>query len=110
MLRNISAAHEGAVWALQRMAQAPELVASAGADGTVKLWDARQVKQVGQVQTGNAAYALAAGQDMLISSGYDGSIRLWEARAGLMRLAASLQVHSSPTRPPFWKDPPSGRS
>ena len=92
MLRNLSAAHEGPVWSLQRMPQAPELVASAGADGTVKLWDARQVKPAGHVQTGNAAYALATVQDMLISSGYDGSIRLWEARAGAMRLAASLQV------------------
>jgi len=97
-LRNLSAAHDGPVWALQRMAQSPELVASAGADGTVKLWDARQVRAAGQVQTGNAAYALSAGQDMLISAGYDGSIRLWETRMGAMRLAASLQAHRAPVR------------
>jgi len=98
MLRNLEKAHDGPVWALQRMAGVPELLASAGADGMVKLWDARQVKPAGQVQTGNAAYALATGQDVLISAGYDGCIRLWEARAGTARIAASLQAHRAPIR------------
>ncbi|KAL1515459.1 hypothetical protein AB1Y20_002084 [Prymnesium parvum] len=92
MLRNLSSAHDGPVWALQRTAEVPEAVASAGADGMVKLWDARQVKPAGQVQTGNAVYALAMSRGTLISSGYDGIVQLWDIRMGSVSLAASLQV------------------
>ncbi|KAL1515460.1 hypothetical protein AB1Y20_002084 [Prymnesium parvum] len=98
MLRNLSSAHDGPVWALQRTAEVPEAVASAGADGMVKLWDARQVKPAGQVQTGNAVYALAMSRGTLISSGYDGIVQLWDIRMGSVSLAASLQAHRAPVR------------
>ena len=59
--RSLVAAHDGPVWGLQRWAAAAEIVASAGADGAVRLWDARQATVVHELAAECAVYALAAG-------------------------------------------------
>lgn len=76
--------------------QAEALVASAGADGSVLLWDARQVRVVSKLSTNCATYALAVGADMLLSAGYDGKISAWELRSD--RLSSTVQAHRAPIR------------
>jgi len=95
VLRNLSAVHEGCVWCLQPLESA-KLMASAGADGRLRLWDARQANAAGEMSVGGAAYALAAVGDMLMSAGHDGLIRAWDVRA--MRLATEIRAHSAPVR------------
>lgn len=89
--RNIVAAH-GPIWALQSVVQGQELVASAGADGAVKLWDARQSSLARHFSTGCPVYALASGQGYLVSAGHDGAIHLWDPRGGSSHPLGSLQV------------------
>jgi WD40 repeat protein/energy-coupling factor transporter ATP-binding protein EcfA2 len=59
-------------------------LASAGADGTVQVWDARTHRQLGKPLTGHtdAVRSLAFSRDgrMLASAGADGTVRLWDAR------------------------------
>ena len=45
------------------------LIASAGGDGTVKLWDAEQLLEVGRIPTGTTAQHLAFERDRILISG-----------------------------------------
>ena len=73
-------------------------VASAGADGTVGVWDARQSRAAAALPAvGCALYALAWHSDgALILAGYDGVLRSWEPRAA--RLRVGMPAHSAPVR------------
>ena len=99
LLRNLSKAHDGCVWAMQPLPLAPELMASTGADGAIRLWDARQAGLVGELTTGCPTYCLAAtpgSQPVLVSAGHDGHLRLWDVRG--TRTIATLQSHRAPVR------------
>ena len=77
-------------------------MASTGADGVVRLWDARQAGLAGELSTGCPTYCLAAtppsagASQALASAGHDGHVRLWDLRA--MKLGATLQSHRAPVR------------
>ena len=62
------------------------LLASAGGDGTVRLWDPASGEQVGEPLTGHdgAVYAVAFNPDgtLLASAGGDGTVRLWDPASG----------------------------
>jgi WD40 repeat protein len=56
-------------------------MASGGADGAIRLWDARSSARAGEMHAGAPVYALAATSDtgadaMLVSAGYDGSLKV----------------------------------
>ena len=99
LLRNLSKAHDGCVWSLQPLPYAPELMASTGADGMVRLWDARQAGLVGALTAGNPTYCLASSggpNALLVSAGHDGHLRLWDVRR--MLALTTLHLHRAPVR------------
>ena len=99
LLRNLSRCHEGCVWALQSLTYSPELMASAGVDGVIKLWDERQASSAGEIPIGSPTYALASTggvTPLLVSAGHDGCLRLWDVRA--MRSLPPVQAHRAPIR------------
>jgi hypothetical protein len=60
-------------------------LASAGYDGTIRIWDPDTGSAQGQPLTGHAggvlslaAWRTAAGANRLVSVGYDGTVRIWE--------------------------------
>ena len=60
------------------------VLASAGADGTVRLWDPADQSRVGQPMTGHTDWVRAVtavtvgGRALLASAGDDGTVRLWD--------------------------------
>ena len=103
LVRSVRGAHQGAVWALQALAghaggSTGGSVASAGADGAVRVWDERQARAVAELpQVGCALYALASHPNgALVLAGHDGVLRMWEPRAARLRLGTP--AHSSPCR------------
>ena len=73
-------------------------MASAGADGAVRVWDERQARAVAELpQVGCALYALASHPNgALVLAGHDGVLRMWEPRAARLRLGTP--AHSSTCR------------
>jgi WD40 repeat protein len=76
-----------------------KLLASAGADGTVRLWDPVTGLAVGVPLHASARYgvnwvALSPDGTLLASAGGDGTVRLWNPATG--RLVATIRVTSVP--------------
>ncbi len=75
--------HDGVV---ASVAPSPDgrMLASAGADGTIRLWSVRTHRQLGQPLTGHAGnvHSVAFSPDgrMLASTGADATVRLWDVR------------------------------
>jgi WD40 repeat protein len=102
--------HPGGVWGVALSADG-ELLATGGADGTVRLWSLaslgdRRDTMLGMQETsivspmatleghtsGVWRVALSSDGQLLISAGADGTVRLWEPGTG--RLVAILQGHT----------------
>jgi RNA polymerase sigma factor (sigma-70 family) len=90
--------HEGTVKAV-RFAPDGRTVASAGADGVIRLW-APNTGQVLHTLAGHRGpvHALAFAPDgkMLASAGEDGTVRLWGLTAGALR--RTCYAHTGPVR------------
>ncbi len=84
VLRRTLRGHAGAVAALAFSADGKH-IASAGADGTIRLWDSASGTAL-KVVRGHAgaanAVAFAPGGRTLISAGHDGTVRQWDAKSG----------------------------
>jgi WD40 repeat protein/tRNA A-37 threonylcarbamoyl transferase component Bud32 len=79
-------------------ASAPHLLASASADGSVRLWDTRRDGPAWKVLAGHPGGAshvafLRDGRG-LVSSGMDGSVRVWDVGSG--KLLSTIAVSSGP--------------
>ena len=94
--------HDGWIWSLAAIparAGGPPLLASAGADRTIRVWDPATGRPVGQPLRGHTgqirAVISAAGDDgrvHLVSGGHDGTIRLWDLEAGAVRAVIPLGI------------------
>jgi WD40 repeat protein len=82
-----------------------KILAAAGEDGGIQLWDVAAAK-AGAKLTGSADWvlALAYSQDgqRLASGGYDGTVRLWEIPSG----KKLLEIPATPPPPPNSPAPP----
>jgi WD40 repeat protein len=83
--RQVLVGHRGLVNAVAASAD-NALVATAGADGTVRLWNLKRQGEVAAILTGHegAVYAIAFAPDgkTLASAGADGAVRLWDVKVG----------------------------
>ena len=76
--------HTGLVWGLAVTGNG-DLLASGGADGTVRLWETSTRQAVATLEGHTGAVwgvALSAGGDLLASGGEEGTVRLWAAKSG----------------------------
>lgn len=96
-LTSLGRAHTGWVWAVAYSPQGDTL-ASAGADGTIILWDTATRQPLGEPLTGHTGWARAVAFSpdgaTLASGGADGTVRLWVASTG-QPLDAPLTDHTS---------------
>jgi len=84
--------HDGWIWDLVAVPAPPglpPLLASAGADNTVRLWDTASGRPFNQPLTGHTDQVRAVitaasddGRTVLVSGGEDGTIRLWDPATG----------------------------
>ncbi|KAL3916088.1 MAG: hypothetical protein SGPRY_006969, partial [Prymnesium sp.] len=95
------AAHDGPAHTCAHM-EGVGLLASAGMDGGIFLWDMRQPRPVSRAHTGHAVYALTPHPpphpNALLSAGHDGMVRLWDVRGGRLSAVLTLQAHKAPVR------------
>src|SRR5262249_42901700 len=88
--------HQGVIW---NLAFAPDgkTVASASADGTVRLWDAATAQQRGLLQHPQGAHLRGIGYSpdgkLLATGALDGTVRLWDT--GSLQQRAVLQRHTA---------------
>jgi WD40 repeat protein len=98
--------HDGRIWSLAEVSARPgrpPLLASAGADHTVRMWDPAAGRAVGQPLTGHCdqvrAVIAADSQDgrvVLVSGGHDGTVRLWDPVTGMPGavIPLGIEVHA----------------
>jgi WD40 repeat protein/DNA-binding SARP family transcriptional activator len=86
---------------------AGQTLASAGADGTVRLWDIRTHRQLDQPLTGHTYFVYGVafspdGQTLASAGGGDWTVRLWDVRThrqlGQLLSGQELTSHSRPVR------------
>ncbi|MFE0704621.1 hypothetical protein [Streptomyces sp. NPDC058872] len=102
--------HRGTVWELLAVPQpaAPQrdggdLLASAGEDGVVRVWDPFQGVLLAEVETGEALLALSALErpggrlPLLLTGGEQGAVRVWDPEAGspAARLIRTLPMEAA---------------
>ena len=84
-----------------------KLLASAGADGTVRLWDPATGQPVAHLQAGTSAtggvYGVAFSPDgkLLASADGDGTVRLWDPATG--QPVAHAPGHAASSQPSGWR-------
>ena len=89
------------------------LLASAGADGTVRLWRLATGRPAGALQTGSGpaggVYGVAFSPDgrLLASADSDGTVRLWQVSLFVHPYAA-LCAYVGPPTPQEWNQHASG--
>jgi WD40 repeat protein len=98
--------HAGTVWSVAAAppaAGAPALVASAGADNTVRIWNATTADAWRPGLTGHddqvrvvRFIALDGARQVLLSGGHDGTLRLWDPGSGaeLRRISIGVAVNT----------------
>jgi len=80
-------------------------IVSAGGDGTVRVWDAKSGKGIGEPLRGHQggvwSAAFSGDGSRIVSAGEDGTVRLWDpAWTDLIRLVCrSLRDHASLVAP-----------
>ena len=82
--------HTGWVWSVHSAdINGQPVLASAGADGTVRLWDVHAYSAIGDPISAHSDQARAVcfitngnGLGALASAGHDRSIRMWDSRTG----------------------------
>jgi WD40 repeat protein len=76
-------------------------IASAGADGTVQLWDTNTRQQIGTPMTGHQGpvYSVAFAPDgrRITSAGHDRTVRLWDTDTG-QQIGAPMTGHTDAVR------------
>ena len=102
--RNRLRGHQGVVWSAAFSGDGSRIV-SAGGDGTVRVWDAKSGKGIGEPLRGHQAEvwsaAFSGDGSRIVSAGEDGTVRLWDpAWTDLIRLVCrSLRDHASLVAP-----------